>query len=96
MRASGRPAERPHLTTGAHKPRAQRGPALGDASAKARFAVAGKACGLCGQLGAKFSGHGTPAKGFAPGRFTLFQWNNWQKTPLRTRALRYSALRQDR
>ena len=29
---------------------ALRGPALGDAIAMARFAVAGRACGLCGQL----------------------------------------------
>jgi hypothetical protein len=29
---------------------AQRGPALDGASSLARFAVAGRACGLCGQL----------------------------------------------
>ena len=95
-RAYGGPAERPHLPTVVHRHRARRGPALGDASAKARFAVAGRACGLCGQLRAKFSAHGAPARGFTPGHCKLFQWNNWLATPLRTRALRYSALRQDR
>jgi len=44
------PAERFHLPTGVHRHRARRGPALGDASSMARFAVAGRACGLCGQL----------------------------------------------
>ena len=44
------PAERIHLPTGVHRHRARRGPALGDASSMARFAVAGRACGLCGQL----------------------------------------------
>jgi hypothetical protein len=48
--AENAPAERPHLTTGVHRHRATRGPALGVASGGARYAVAGRACGLCGQL----------------------------------------------
>lgn len=39
-----------HLPAGVHRHRAQRSPALRDASSMARFAVAGRACGLCGQL----------------------------------------------
>jgi len=49
-RDGGGPAERFHLPTGVHRRRARRGPALGYASEWARFAVAGRACGLCGQL----------------------------------------------
>jgi hypothetical protein len=47
---SGVPSERSHLTTGVHRHRARRGPALGVASVGTRYAVAGRACGLCRQL----------------------------------------------